>query len=135
VYGLAQEGRDSLLRGDLDRFGRLLHDAWQHKRHFAAGITNERIEKWYELGRSNGALGGKIAGAGGGGFLMLCCEDGAADRVQAALNAAGLRCLEYRLESDGARVLFNAGLRLRETATDGASPGTEAGRTERPAGV
>jgi D-glycero-alpha-D-manno-heptose-7-phosphate kinase len=113
VYDLALEARGYLLAGELDRFGALLDRAWQHKRRFASGVTNERIERYYALARNNGALGGKIAGAGGGGFLMLYCEDGAAARVQGALAAEGLRCLDYHFEADGARVLFNAGLRLR----------------------
>jgi D-glycero-alpha-D-manno-heptose-7-phosphate kinase len=113
VYELAREARGYLLAGELDRFGALLDLAWQHKRRFARGVTNEHIERCYELARRHGALGGKIAGAGGGGFLMLYCPDGAAGRVRAALEAEGLHCLDYHFEADGARVLFNAGLRLR----------------------
>jgi D-glycero-alpha-D-manno-heptose-7-phosphate kinase len=113
VYELARVARGYLLAGELDRFGALLDLAWQHKRRFARGVTNEHIERCYELARRHGALGGKIAGAGGGGFLMLYCPDGAAGRVRAALEGEGLRCLDYHFEADGARVLFNAGLRLR----------------------
>ncbi len=119
VYELALEARGCLLAGDLDRFGALLDEAWCHKRRFARGVTNERIERAYALARARGALGGKIAGAGGGGFLMLYCEDGAAGRVQRALEAEGLRCMDYRFEADGARVLFNAGLRLQSAILHG----------------
>ena len=109
---LAHEGRECVVTGDLDRFGRLLDQAWQYKRRYAPGVTNERIERYHALARRHGALGGKIAGAGGGGFLMLYCEDGVAPRVQAALEAEGVRCMDYCFETDGARVLFNAGLSL-----------------------
>jgi D-glycero-alpha-D-manno-heptose-7-phosphate kinase len=119
AYRLALEARDCLQTGDLERFGCLLHAAWQHKKRFASGITDGRIDMWYDLARSNGALGGKIAGAGGGGFLVLYCEDGAKDRVQRVLSGAGLRCLECGFESDGSRVLFNAGLRLPPAAFTG----------------
>ena len=112
VHDLARQGYELLLAGELDRFGSLLDEAWRFKRRFAAGVTNERIDQLYRLTQENGALGGKITGAGGGGFLMVYCADGAADRVQSALECAGVRCMHYHFEADGARVLFNAGLRL-----------------------
>lgn len=113
VKELAFRAREYLQKGELDKFGAMLDEAWQHKKRFAPGISNERIDRSYQLARNSGALGGKIAGAGGGGFLMLYCEDGAASRVETALLEEGLRRMDYRFESDGPRVLFNAGLRLR----------------------
>ncbi len=113
VHELAARGRAFLLRGELDAFGCLLDEAWQQKKRFAKGISNDQVDQLYAAARNNGALGGKLAGAGGGGFLMLYCEDGTATRVEAALRAAGdYRRMEYGFEYDGARVLFNAGLRL-----------------------
>jgi D-glycero-alpha-D-manno-heptose-7-phosphate kinase len=112
---LALEGLACLQAGDLDCFGELLDQAWQHKRRFARGVTNEHIERAYTTARGLGALGGKIAGAGGGGFLILYCKDGAAGKVRDAMVKEGLPCLDYGLETDGARVVFNAGLRLRTT--------------------
>jgi D-glycero-alpha-D-manno-heptose-7-phosphate kinase len=123
VHELAGQGLHLLTTGRLDHFGRLLDEAWQHKRQFASGVTSGRIEHCYKVARKNGALGGKIAGAGGGGFLMVYCEDGAALRVQDALEAEGVRCMKYHFESDGARVLFHAGLRL-EAGADGAAVAT-----------
>jgi len=127
VLDLAVAAKEILLAGDVRRLGLLLHESWKHKRKFAPGVTNERIERSYALARRNGALGGKVAGAGGGGFLLLCCEEGSTGRVQAALNEEGVHCLEFRLESDGARVLFNAGLRL---PTHSPAEPLPAGRTE-----
>lgn len=116
VRELAQQARQLLLEGQVDRFGALLDQAWQHKKRFASGISNERIDRCYALARRHGALGGKIAGAGGGGFLILYCETGAVERVARALSEhEGLKRMDFCFESDGARVLFNAGLRLRET--------------------
>jgi D-glycero-alpha-D-manno-heptose-7-phosphate kinase len=112
VHALARQARDYLAQGEVDRFGALLHEAWQHKKKFADGVTTERIDRSYELARQNGALGGKIAGAGGGGFLILYCPPDAIERVATVLSAEGLRRMEFRFERDGARVLFNAGLRL-----------------------
>lgn len=113
VRELAAGGRIFLMRGDLDGFGRLMHEAWEQKKRFAQGVSNEQVDRLYEVARQNGALGGKLTGAGGGGFLMLYCEDGSAGRVEAALREVGdYRRMEYVFEYDGARVLFNAGLRL-----------------------
>ncbi len=118
---LAYQGRELLARGDLDQFGRLLHEGWMCKRRFAPGVTTPMIDRMYDIARNNGALGGKIAGAGGGGFLMLYCETDAISRVESALSAQGLRRLGFQMESDGGRVLFNAGLRLeRDGLTEGA---------------
>lgn len=116
VHELALQARRCLLRGDVDHFGALLDLAWQHKKRFASGVTNERIDLCYRVARENGALGGKIAGAGGGGFLLLYCPPGARDRVEAALAAEGLKRMDFAFEHDGARVLFNAGLRLHPSA-------------------
>jgi D-glycero-alpha-D-manno-heptose-7-phosphate kinase len=117
VHELARQAKKLLMDGRLDEFGRLLDEAWQHKKRFASGITNPEIDRAYALARQHGALGGKIAGAGGGGFLILYCEDGAADRVATVLEQeiVGMRRMDYHFETDGARVLFNAGLRLRFT--------------------
>ena len=112
-HALALEAREYLLKGQVDQFGALLHRAWQLKKRFAPGVTTERIDRCYGIARQNGALGGKIAGAGGGGFLMLYCDEGASPRVEAALARYGLRRMDFRFEADGPRVLFNAGLRLR----------------------
>lgn len=121
VQYLATQARDKLLKGDLDNLGTLFNEAWQHKRKFAPGVTTDTIDHYYAIARQNGALGGKIAGAGGGGFLMLYCEDGATARVESALTAVGLKRMDTRFETDGARVLFNAGLVLdRSPQTNGA---------------
>jgi D-glycero-alpha-D-manno-heptose-7-phosphate kinase len=123
VKDLAHRGRDLLARGDLDQFGRLLHEAWQHKRRFAPGVTTPLIDNAYDVARNNGALGGKILGAGGGGFLLLYCEQDAIGRVERALEAEGLRRLGFQMENDGARVIFNAGLRLRDNSVGGDAVG------------
>ncbi len=123
VRELALRARQHLLSGDVDRFGALLDEAWRLKKHFAPGVTNARIDHCYELARRNGALGGKVAGAGGGGFLALYCEEGALNRVASALAEEGLRRMDFHFERDGARVLFNAGLRLQPQAAPRAAAG------------
>ncbi len=115
VRDMAYAMRDTLLRGDLAGFGECLHAGWEQKKHFAAGVTSPAIDAAYETARANGAVGGKIAGAGGGGFMMIYCTDGKQAGVTLALEAQGLRRMDFRFEEGGARVLLNAGLRLPAT--------------------
>ena len=105
--------RACLEAGDLDRFGRLLHEGWENKKRFASGVSNPEVDRLYELALNTGAVGGKLAGAGGGGFMMLYCADGAQEAVTTALEAEGLRRMGFVFESGGARVLLNAGLRVQ----------------------
>jgi D-glycero-alpha-D-manno-heptose-7-phosphate kinase len=112
VRDMAHAMRDTLQRGDLAGFGETLHAGWEHKKRFASGVTNPEIDAAYDAARAAGALGGKIAGAGGGGFMLIYCADGAQAAVTQALDARGLRRMDFRLEEGGARVLLNAGLRL-----------------------
>lgn len=103
----ASEMRAALECGDLDRAGDLLHHSWMEKRQLAPGITTDRIDRWYALARDRGARGGKITGAGGGGFLMLYCEDTARDAVIETMEDEGLYRMEFRFEECGARTIVN----------------------------
>ncbi len=103
----AEEMRAALEAGDLDRVGDVLHRSWLEKRRLARGISNERLDRLYELARRCGARGGKITGAGGGGFLMLACAEDARAAVIEAMEREGLYRMEFRLEEGGARVLVN----------------------------
>jgi D-glycero-alpha-D-manno-heptose-7-phosphate kinase len=116
VKAMAFEAKEILERGELARFGEMLDAAWQHKKKFARGVSNALIDSSYELALQNGALGGKVAGAGGGGFLMIYCEPPHQAAVTHALEANGLKRIDFRFESEGARVLVNAGLRIPESA-------------------
>lgn len=106
IKDIGIEIRDSILRGNLYRFGQLLDVHWQAKKRLSDGITNRQIDHWYELAKRNGAIGGKISGAGGGGFLMLYCE-GDKTRLREALRNAGLRELNFRFEFEGSKVVFD----------------------------
>jgi D-glycero-alpha-D-manno-heptose-7-phosphate kinase len=103
---LAHEGTRCLEQGEFDRFGRLLHDGWVLKTQMAEGITDKGIDEIYEAAREAGALGGKVAGAGGGGFLLLYCPLGVQDAVRERLNGA-VRELPFRFERDGTKIIFN----------------------------
>jgi D-glycero-alpha-D-manno-heptose-7-phosphate kinase len=104
MVDLAYEMRDLLLAADLGGFGRALHRGWELKRSLSAHISTSNIDALYENALAAGALGGKLAGAGGGGFLVLYCPKPAQARVRAALE--GLQSLEFRFDWGGARIAF-----------------------------
>jgi len=106
IKDIGLETRDVIVRGDLRRFGELMDIHWQAKKRLSEGITNSRIDQWYELARRNGASGGKISGAGGGGFLMLSCEE-QKTRLREAMRGAGLRELHFRFDFEGSKVVFD----------------------------
>jgi D-glycero-alpha-D-manno-heptose-7-phosphate kinase len=112
VRSLVAPMRHCLETGDLDQFGRLLHDGWEQKKKFASGVSNERVDHLYATARSAGAMGGKLAGAGGGGFMMLFCEEGRQESVTRVMQSEGLRRMDYMFDNGGAQVLLNTGLRL-----------------------
>jgi D-glycero-alpha-D-manno-heptose-7-phosphate kinase len=104
---LAKKMRAALLDGNLKEFAGLLDEAWQAKRRVSNKISNSRIDHLYETARQSGALGGKITGAGGGGFLLLYCEKDCQPKVREALGREGLRELGFEFDLEGARVLVN----------------------------
>lgn len=99
--------RETLIKGDLQNFASLLHESWHAKKKVSSKISNSRIDTLYEIARRNGALGGKITGAGGGGFLLLFVEPQQQDKVRQALSAEGLKEMTFNFEFQGAQVLVN----------------------------
>jgi D-glycero-alpha-D-manno-heptose-7-phosphate kinase len=97
--------RQALEAEDLDAFGELLHRSWLQKRSLAPNISNDSINQMYEVALSHGALGGKITGAGGGGFLLLYCHEVYQDAVTQALEATGLRRIGFSFDTSGAQVM------------------------------
>jgi D-glycero-alpha-D-manno-heptose-7-phosphate kinase len=96
--------RSSLVSGSLDDVGPILDENWQLKKSLAGDISSAEIEAWYEAARKAGASGGKLLGAGGGGFLLFYVEDGLQDQVAAAL--PNLRRFDFSLEPLGSRIIF-----------------------------
>ncbi len=105
IKALAHEAREQLERGNLDSFGEMLDYSWGLKKRLASKISNGPIDEMYAAARKAGALGGKITGAGGGGFLLLYCPPVKQDAVRGALK--GLQELPFRLEQDGTKIIFN----------------------------
>ncbi|MDA8189433.1 MAG: GHMP kinase [Dehalococcoidales bacterium] len=108
IKSMAEEAKRLLLTGALDEFGWLLHETWQRKRQLAEGVSNPNIDHWYELARASGAIGGKITGAGGGGFLMVYCPLERQEAVATALEGEGLRRMDFQFEFGGARILLHS---------------------------
>jgi D-glycero-alpha-D-manno-heptose-7-phosphate kinase len=104
VKELAVGSLHALENGDTPLFGELMHEHWEHKKRRFQGMSNAQIDEWYELGRKNGAIGGKLVGAGGGGFLLFYCEDHR--RLRAAMGRAGLEEVRFRFDFEGTKVLF-----------------------------
>jgi D-glycero-alpha-D-manno-heptose-7-phosphate kinase len=104
IKQLALEMRAALLEGDLSGFGALLDRGWQEKRRLSGRISSPEIDGWYAAARATGAAGGKIAGAGGGGFLLLFCEPERQPALRAAMRERGLRELPFDFDHAGVQV-------------------------------
>jgi D-glycero-alpha-D-manno-heptose-7-phosphate kinase len=99
--------KGALEKGDMEGFGLLLDEHWQNKKRRSAKISDPKIDYWYETAKENGALGGKIMGAGGGGFFMFCCPSSHKGRLRQAMKEAGLREMPYNFDFEGAKILVN----------------------------
>jgi D-glycero-alpha-D-manno-heptose-7-phosphate kinase len=103
VKKLGIDSRLALEAGDLSGFADLMHVHWEHKKKRTAGMSNTTIDDYYQLARENGALGGKLIGAGGGGFLMFYTED--KTRLRRAMSGAGLREVRFRFDFEGTKIV------------------------------
>lgn len=107
IKQLGYDTRDILVKGNLDAYGELLHEHWTNKRKLAANMTDSVIDEHYEAARKAGAIGGKLMGAGGGGFFMFYVRPQDRRRVCDELLSRGLRPLRFRFDFDGARIVAN----------------------------
>jgi D-glycero-alpha-D-manno-heptose-7-phosphate kinase len=103
VKELGRQSKDALETGDLHQFGELMNVHWEHKKKRSANMSNPAINDWYDLARANGAVGGKLIGAGGGGFLMFYAEDKM--RLRKAMRQAGLQEVRFRFDFEGTTVV------------------------------
>jgi D-glycero-alpha-D-manno-heptose-7-phosphate kinase len=103
VKDLGQRSLAALSEGNLDEFGKLMHEHWQHKKRRSGGMSSPQVDTWYDLAMANGATGGKLIGAGGGGFLLFHTKD--KPRLRHALSGAGLREVRFRFDFEGTKVL------------------------------
>ena len=105
IKKLALEIKKAIEVGNLVEFGRLLDVSWQNKKKLASGISNPKIDRIYELAKEKGAVGGKLTGAGGGGYMMLLCEKKDQPAVAQALEKEGLSRLDFKFDHKGAKTI------------------------------
>ncbi len=105
VKELGMRSLEALETGRTTELGALMHEHWERKRRRTASMSNPQIDEWYDLGRKNGAIGGKLVGAGGGGFLMFYAENHR--RLRQAMSTAGLEEVRFRFSFEGTKVLFD----------------------------
>jgi D-glycero-alpha-D-manno-heptose-7-phosphate kinase len=103
VKDLGYRSRKALIAGNLHKFGELMHEHWENKRKRSIGVSNSEIDRAYTTAVENGAVGGKLIGAGGGGFLMFYTEE--PDRLRAAMRAHGLMETHFRFDTQGTKVV------------------------------
>jgi D-glycero-alpha-D-manno-heptose-7-phosphate kinase len=102
VKSLGIDIKEALEKGDLDTFASLMDEHWNHKKKRSTSMTNSRIDRWYDTAMANGALGGKLVGAGAGGFLLFYAKD--QDSLRSAMDE-GLNEVRFSFDHDGSVVL------------------------------
>lgn len=107
IKEIGREIKRALEHDDVCGFGKLLHDHWIEKKKISEKMTNPKIDQWYEKALEQGAIGGKLMGAGGGGFLLFCVENGKRKQVRSAMEAEGLRYMDFQFDWEGSKVLVN----------------------------
>ena len=105
VKDLGYRSKDALESGNTHLFGELMHEHWEHKKRRSGGMSNPQIDEWYELGIKNGAVGGKLVGAGGGGFLMFMAQD--RNKLRHAMSNAGLDEVRFGFDFEGTKVVLS----------------------------
>jgi len=105
IKELGLQSRDALLAGDLENFGHLMNEHWEHKRIRSSGMTNDFIDDIYTKALQNGAVGGKLVGAGGGGFLMFYASD--RSKLRAAMNKYNLEEVRFSFDYEGTKIILS----------------------------
>lgn len=105
VKELGYRSKAALESGNATLFGELMQEHWEHKKHRSSGMSNPQIDEWYKLGMQNGAVGGKLVGAGGGGFLMFYAHD--RNKLRHAMAKAGLEEVRFSFDFEGTKVVLS----------------------------
>ena len=106
IKDLGYRSRDALMDGKTELLGELMHEHWEHKKRRSGGMSNPKIDGWYELGMKNGAVGGKLVGAGGGGFLMFMAHD--RNKLRHVMAYAGLEEVRFKFDFEGTKVVMSS---------------------------
>ena len=105
VKEMGYRSREALEAGRLDDFGKIMHEHWEHKKRRSQGMSNPKIDEWYEVAMQNGAIGGKLVGAGGGGFLMFMADD--VNALRQAMREQGLDEVRFKFDFDGSKSILS----------------------------
>ncbi len=105
VKELGHRSQEALVSGRPEIFGEIMHEHWEHKKRRSGGMSNPQIDAWYEIGMKNGAIGGKLVGAGGGGFLMFYAAD--RNKLRHAMARAGMEEVRFRFDFEGTKVVLS----------------------------
>lgn len=106
VKDLGYRSKDALESGNTVLFGELMHEHWEHKKRRSGGMSNPKIDEWYKLGMKSGAVGGKLVGAGGGGFLMFMAHD--RNKLRHSMAASGLEEVRFKFDFEGTKVVMSS---------------------------
>jgi len=106
VKELGYRSKKALVSGDTNLFGQIMHEHWEHKKERSGGMSNNRIDSWYNLAMQNGAIGGKLVGAGGGGFLMFMAKD--REKLRSTMKSEGLEEVRFSFDFEGTKVLTSS---------------------------
>ena len=106
VKDLGLRSKSALEGGNTTLFGELMHEHWEHKKRRSGGMSNPQIDEWYQLAMNNGAIGGKLVGAGGGGFLMFMAKD--RSKLRQAMAGAGLEEVRFKFDFEGTKVMMSS---------------------------
>jgi len=107
IKEIGQQSAEALQKGDITAFGKLMHRHWAEKKKISTKMSMKKIDEYYDTAMKCGALGGKIMGAGGGGFMVFCIEPGRRKEVRTAMEKAGLRYMDFKFDWNGSTVLVN----------------------------
>ncbi len=107
IKEIGYKSLEAVSKGNLDEFGKLMDTHWRTKKKLSGKISNSAIDDLYELGIANGALGGKILGAGGGGFMLFYCPKVYQHELTRAMSSAGMRRMRFKFDFDGSKVMMN----------------------------
>lgn len=106
VKELGYRSKEALEGGNAKLFGDLMHEHWEHKKRRSGGMSNPKIDEWYSLAMKNGAVGGKLVGAGGGGFLMFYAHD--RNKLRHTMASAGLEEVRFRFDFEGSKIVLSS---------------------------
>jgi D-glycero-alpha-D-manno-heptose-7-phosphate kinase len=105
VKELGLRSKNALEEGNANLFGELMNEHWEHKKRRSGGMSSPHIDEWYDLGKKNGAVGGKLVGAGGGGFLMFYASD--RNKLRHTMAKAGLEEVRFRFDFEGTKLILS----------------------------